>query len=173
MSGMVYDLNLSVRAFNCVTRFGINTIDELEERIDEFCKHAPNFGKEARAMLEIWRMNNPKEVNEMENTEHPNSKSRSRSLKTVPVILTRILHALRSLQNNSCSQKAKLQGSKKKKSHLPLRPLLIRRLYSRLIWLLFSLRSTMSQSSSKNTVTTLQKTNSSVCSRKLKAKSTG
>lgn len=72
MCNMIYDLNLSVRAFNCVRRFGIETIDELEERIDEFCEHAPNFGKEARAMLEIWRMNNPKEVNKTMVTQTAN-----------------------------------------------------------------------------------------------------
>lgn len=57
----VHELNLSVRTYNAVTRFGIDTIEELEQRIDEFTKHSPNCGKEARAMLDIWRMNNPSE----------------------------------------------------------------------------------------------------------------
>ena len=51
----IHELNLSVRAYNAVCRFGIKTVEELEERIDEFCNHAPNFGKEARAMLDVWR----------------------------------------------------------------------------------------------------------------------
>ena len=55
----VHELNLSVRTYNAVTRFGIETVEELEQRIDEFTKHSPNCGKEARAMLDIWRMNNP------------------------------------------------------------------------------------------------------------------
>ena len=55
----VHELNLSVRTYNAVTRFGIETIEELEQRIDEFTNHSPNCGKEALAMLEIWRMNNP------------------------------------------------------------------------------------------------------------------
>lgn len=55
----VHELNLSVRTYNAVTRFGIETVEELEQRIDEFAEHAPNCGKEARAMLDIWRMNNP------------------------------------------------------------------------------------------------------------------
>ena len=65
MSSYIDQLNISVRTYNAVKRFGIDTIEELEERIDEFCKHAPNYGKEAKAMLEVWRMNNPKEVNEI------------------------------------------------------------------------------------------------------------
>lgn len=55
----IHELNLSVRTYNAVTRYGIETIEELEQRIDEFTNHAPNCGKEALAMLEIWRMNNP------------------------------------------------------------------------------------------------------------------
>jgi len=65
MSSYIDQLNISVRTYNAVKRFGIDTIEELEERIDEFSKHSPNCGKEARAMLEVWRMNNPKEVNEI------------------------------------------------------------------------------------------------------------
>lgn len=44
-------LGLSVRAYNGVKRYGINTTEELAERIDEFCKHAPKFGAEAREAL--------------------------------------------------------------------------------------------------------------------------
>ena len=64
----VHELNLSVRTYNAVTRFGIETVEELEQRIDEFTDHAPNCGKEARAMLDIWRMNNPAGA-EITNTE--------------------------------------------------------------------------------------------------------
>lgn len=48
----IEDLNLSVKAYNCAKRFGINTIEVLEERIDDFCAHASNFGKEARRLLD-------------------------------------------------------------------------------------------------------------------------
>ena len=44
-------LGLSVRAYNGVKRYGINTTEELAERIDEFCKHAPKYGVEAREAL--------------------------------------------------------------------------------------------------------------------------
>ena len=64
----VHELNLSVRTYNAVTRFGIETVEELEQRIDEFTDHAPNCGKEARAMLDIWKMNNPAGA-EITNTE--------------------------------------------------------------------------------------------------------
>lgn len=47
----IEDLGLSVRAYNGVKRYGINTTEELAERIDEFCKHAPKFGAEAREAL--------------------------------------------------------------------------------------------------------------------------
>ena len=46
------DLNLSVRAYNAVRRFGIDTVEELSERIDEFSNHAPKYGAEARKALE-------------------------------------------------------------------------------------------------------------------------
>lgn len=44
-------LGLSVRTYNAVKRFGINTAEELAERIDEFCKHAQKSGEEAREAL--------------------------------------------------------------------------------------------------------------------------
>lgn len=44
-------LGLSVRTYNAVKRYGINTTEELAERIDEFCKHAPKYGAEAREAL--------------------------------------------------------------------------------------------------------------------------
>lgn len=47
----IEELDLSVRAYNGVKRYGINTTEELAERIDEFCKHAPKFGAEAREAL--------------------------------------------------------------------------------------------------------------------------
>lgn len=47
----IEELGLSVRAYNGVKRYGINTTEELAERIDEFCKHAPKFGAEAREAL--------------------------------------------------------------------------------------------------------------------------
>ena len=47
----IEELGLSVRTYNAVKRFGINTAEELAERIDEFCKHAPKFGAEAREAL--------------------------------------------------------------------------------------------------------------------------
>lgn len=46
------DLNLSVRAYNAVRRYGIDTVEELSERIDEFSNHAPKYGAEARKALE-------------------------------------------------------------------------------------------------------------------------
>ena len=46
------DLNLSVRAYNAVRCFGIDTVEELSERIDEFSNHAPKYGAEARKALE-------------------------------------------------------------------------------------------------------------------------
>ena len=47
----IEDLGLSVRTYNAVKRYGINTTEELAERIDEFCKHAPKYGAEAREAL--------------------------------------------------------------------------------------------------------------------------
>lgn len=47
----IEELGLSVRAYNAVKRYGINTTEELAERIDEFCKHAPKYGAEAREAL--------------------------------------------------------------------------------------------------------------------------
>ena len=47
----IEELGLSVRAYNGVKRYGINTTEELAERIDEFSKHAPKFGAEAREAL--------------------------------------------------------------------------------------------------------------------------
>ena len=47
----IEELGLSVRAYNAVKRYGINTTEELAERIDEFCKHAPKYGEEAREAL--------------------------------------------------------------------------------------------------------------------------
>lgn len=47
----IEELGLSVRAYNAVKRYDINTTEELAERIDEFCKHAPKFGAEAREAL--------------------------------------------------------------------------------------------------------------------------
>ena len=46
------DLNLSVRAYNAVRRYGIDTVEKLSERIDEFSNHAPKHGAEARKALE-------------------------------------------------------------------------------------------------------------------------
>lgn len=48
----IEELGLSVRTYNAVKRYGINTTEELTERIDEFCGHAPKFGAEAREALE-------------------------------------------------------------------------------------------------------------------------
>lgn len=36
------ELNLSVRDFNAVKRFGVNSVEELIERLPEFCGHAKN-----------------------------------------------------------------------------------------------------------------------------------
>lgn len=47
------DLNLSIRAYNAVRRYGIDTAEELSERIDEFSNHAPKYGAEARKALEV------------------------------------------------------------------------------------------------------------------------
>lgn len=47
----IEELGLSVRAYNAVKRYDINTTEELAERIDEFCKHAPKYGAEAREAL--------------------------------------------------------------------------------------------------------------------------
>lgn len=47
----IEELGLSVRAYNAVKRYGVNTTEELAERIDEFCKHAPKYGAEAREAL--------------------------------------------------------------------------------------------------------------------------
>lgn len=51
----IEELGLSVRAYNAVKRYGINTTEELAERIDEFCKHAQKFGEEAREALKSER----------------------------------------------------------------------------------------------------------------------
>ena len=48
----IEELDLSVRTYNAVKRYGINTVEELTEHIDEFCKHAPSCGAEARKALE-------------------------------------------------------------------------------------------------------------------------
>ena len=48
---------LSTRAILCAKRFGINTVEELAERINEFCKHAPNYGKQAREVLRMREIN--------------------------------------------------------------------------------------------------------------------
>lgn len=45
-------LALSIRAINCIKRFGISTVEELQERMAEFENHAPKFAKEAKAVLE-------------------------------------------------------------------------------------------------------------------------
>lgn len=45
------DLGLSVRTYNAAKRFGIDTVEQLEERIDEFCGHAAKCGEEARELL--------------------------------------------------------------------------------------------------------------------------
>ena len=52
MNNTLEDLGLSVRTYNAVKRYGITTVDELSERIDEFCGHAPKFGAEAREAIE-------------------------------------------------------------------------------------------------------------------------
>ena len=52
MNKTLEDLGLSVRTYNAVKRYGITTVDELSERIDEFCGHAPKFGAEAREAIE-------------------------------------------------------------------------------------------------------------------------
>ena len=40
----ISELNLSVREFNAVKRFGINTTEELIERLPEFCRHSKKAG---------------------------------------------------------------------------------------------------------------------------------
>lgn len=57
MSTPIEKLALSTRALNCAKRFGINTAEELAERIDEFCKHSPRHGKQAREVLRIREIN--------------------------------------------------------------------------------------------------------------------
>ncbi|GEM_PF-1953994 len=52
MNKTLEDLGLSVRTYNAVKRYGITTVDELSERIDEFCGHSPKFGAEAREAIE-------------------------------------------------------------------------------------------------------------------------
>ena len=47
----IEDLGLSVRAYNAAKRFGIDTVEQLEERIDEFCGHSAKYGEEAREAL--------------------------------------------------------------------------------------------------------------------------
>lgn len=54
-------LGLSVRTYNAVKRFGINTVEELAERIDEFCKHAQKSGEEAREVLKNMELPQPQE----------------------------------------------------------------------------------------------------------------
>lgn len=44
-------LGLSIRAYNAAKRFGIDTVEELSERIDEFSDHASKLGEEAREAL--------------------------------------------------------------------------------------------------------------------------
>ena len=44
-------LGLSTRTYNAAVRFGIRSVEELAERISEFCTHAPNCGKEAKNAL--------------------------------------------------------------------------------------------------------------------------
>lgn len=51
MAKIIEELGLSVRAYNAVKRYGINTTEELAERIDEFCKHSSKYGAEAREAL--------------------------------------------------------------------------------------------------------------------------
>lgn len=57
METPIEKIALSIRAYNCAKRFGINTVEELEEHIDEFCNHAPNFGKQAREVLRMRKIN--------------------------------------------------------------------------------------------------------------------
>lgn len=57
MSTPIEKLALSTRALNCAKRFGINSAEELAERIDEFCKHSPRHGKQAREVLRIREIN--------------------------------------------------------------------------------------------------------------------
>lgn len=45
------ELGLSVRAYNAAKRFGIDTVEQLEERIDDFCGHSVKYGEEARELL--------------------------------------------------------------------------------------------------------------------------
>ena len=47
----IEELGLSVRAYNAAKRFGIDTVEQLEERIDEFCGHSAKYGEEAREAL--------------------------------------------------------------------------------------------------------------------------
>lgn len=54
-------LGLSVRTYNAVKRYGINTTEELAERIDEFCKHAQKSGEEAREALKNMELPQPQE----------------------------------------------------------------------------------------------------------------
>ena len=44
-------LGLSTRTYNAAVRFGIRSVEELAERISQFCTHAPNCGKEAEKAL--------------------------------------------------------------------------------------------------------------------------
>lgn len=47
------ELNLSVRDFNAVKRFGVNSVEELIERLPEFCGHAKNAaGRVTEALAE-------------------------------------------------------------------------------------------------------------------------
>ena len=47
----IEELGLSVRAYNAAKRFGIDTVEQLEARIDEFCGHSAKYGEEARELL--------------------------------------------------------------------------------------------------------------------------
>lgn len=44
-------LGLSTRTYNAAVRFGIRSVEELAERISQFCAHAPNCGREAEKAL--------------------------------------------------------------------------------------------------------------------------
>lgn len=44
-------LGLSTRTYNAAVQFGIRSVEELAERISQFCTHAPNCGKEAEKAL--------------------------------------------------------------------------------------------------------------------------
>lgn len=58
----IEDLGLSVRAYNAAKRFGIDTVEQLEERIDEFCEHSAKHGEEAREALSKVSVSQPSGV---------------------------------------------------------------------------------------------------------------